>query len=160
MKRLIAALILGTTIPVLVAALLYYDDENQRAQLIPIMVRIHHAEVQPVKNTAKQLKLLSVHYSYTASGHSYEWNGLLPLSSLQYEEAYSLVKTAQNEKYVEAWVRKETPDKLVLFLPKDRLSIPVYFFLVCLGFVVILITMLAGPGLTRRSTGRALRRAG
>ena len=150
MRRLWIAIFFGTTIPALVAVLFYYVDKDQRAQLVPVTVQILHAEVQSVGKTAKQLKQLSVHYSYTALGHLYEWNGYLPLSSLQYEDAYSLVIAAQKKENVEAWVQKESPNKLVLFFPQSSFGIPLYFGLVCIGFLVIVISMLAGSGLTRR----------
>lgn len=88
MKRFLVAMFFGATIPALIAVLFYYSDKDQREQLVPVSVQIHHAEVQSIEKTAKQLKKLSVHYSYTAFGKFYEWKGYLPLSSSQYEDAY------------------------------------------------------------------------
>ena len=153
MRRLWVAMFFGTIIPALVAVLFYYVDKDQRAKLVPVSVRIHHAEVQSIEKTAKQLKQLSVHYSYTAFGHFYEWNGYYPLSSLQYEDAYSLVIAAQKKENFEAWVQKESPNKLVLFPPQSSFGIPLYFGLVCIAFLVILISMFVGSGLTWHSRG-------
>lgn len=142
----------GATIPALIAVLIYYRDKDEREKLVPVLVRIHHAEVQSIEKTAKQLKKLSIQYSYTAFGKFYEGSGYFPLSSSQNKYAYSLVITVEKKEIIEAWVNKESPDKLILFFP-DSFGPPLYFVLVWIGLVVIMISMLAGSGLTLHSRG-------
>lgn len=138
----------------LIAFFLSADDKKMYDQLMPVAAKIHSADMQKSTTSAKSLQQLEIHYSYSASGSSYEWRGSVPLAASQNTEASRFVQIAQNdksEKVIQAWVRKGSPDKLVLLLPEKQLNPVVFFFLVCLGIVVMLISMVAGSGLTLRS---------
>ncbi len=141
----------------LIAFFLLADDKKMRDQLMPVAAKIHSANMQKSTTSAKSLQQLQTHYSYSASGSSYEWRGLVPLATSQNTAASRFVQIAQiaqsdkSEKVIQAWVRKGSPDKLLLFLPEKQLNPFVFFFLVCLGIVVMLVSTVAGSGLTLRS---------
>ena len=152
MKRLITSLLLGIIVPVAVALMIRDDYQSKLAGMTAVMVQVQAAEIQPDKTSAKGLKQIALQASYVAFGQRYSWNTLLPLASSQNEKAFVLVEAAKCKGDVKGWVRKASPEKLILFLPDSPLNPLTYFFLMVIGLVVALMTMLAGAGLISRDS--------
>jgi hypothetical protein len=147
MKKLIISLLLGAILPIAVALMLRYDYEAKLADFSTVLVKVQTAEIQPVAMSTKGLKQLTLLTSYAAFGEHYSWSAVLPLNRSQNERAVVLVDAAKNKGVVDGWVRKTYPDKLILFLPESPLNPLTYFYLMLSGFVVALMTMLAGTKL-------------
>jgi hypothetical protein len=151
MKRLIYSLLLGIIVPGTVALMLRYNHENKLAEFSAVTVQVQSAEIQPDKTSTKGLKQLTLQASYVAFGQRYSWNTVLrPLARSQNERALTLVDAVNSKKSVEAWVRKISPEKLILFLPETPLNPLTYFFLIFMGFVLALIALLVGSNLIPR----------
>jgi hypothetical protein len=152
MKRLITSLLLGIVVPVAVALMIRDDYQSKLAEMTAVMVQVQAAEIQSDKTSAKGLKQIALQASYVAFGQHYSWSTVLPLASSQNEKAFVLVDAAKSKGDVKGWVRKVSPEKLILFLPDSPLNLLTYFFLMLIGLAVASMSMLAGAGWTSRDS--------
>jgi hypothetical protein len=152
MKRLIYSLLLGIIVPGAVALMLRYDHEEKLAEFSAVTVQVQSAQIQPDKTSTKGLKQLTLQASYVAFGQRYSWSTeLRPLTRSQNEKALTLVDAVNSKKSVEGWVRKISPEKLILFPAESPLNPLTYFFLIFIGLVVALMALLVGSKVIPRA---------